>query len=129
MMKLRIRKIRFYRTNVPVPKDMLRYDLAFVRPSSETTGSNHKVAARAGLVAFPAFHGGMGGRATFGRWESFRIHLEEVDPVEALGLAEDFKTFSDWVTYRHAKTDGATDYGGLVPYRFDGERLFACEEG
>ena len=98
-MKRKIRNVTTYFANDDVPKDMLRYDTAFV--ASEKSNFVH-------FVSISGRHGALGGKPTFDRWKSFgiKLTLHNDRPVPE----------SSWITYRHPRsTDGPTDYSKLVP--------------
>jgi len=111
-MKLNLRKTRFATDqDQDAPPDMLRYDLAF-------TCTDYP-----GIIAFPCIcsatgKGGLGGRITHARWESFARPVEEILDKEAVAAFGEFlKNHPDrWTTFRHGlHPDGSRDYSNLTP--------------
>jgi len=85
-----------------IPKDMLRYDTAFINPDDPT------------LVYFPQFvtkFGTSGGRVTKDRWKSFGISLQLVtDQCPPLS--------ADLITFHHPPLNGGfRDYSKLEPLK------------
>jgi hypothetical protein len=104
-------KVVGYEGDLQVPKDMLRYDVAFIND------------AHPGVVAFPVFSvpklGAFGGKVTHGRWHSFLYvlthHALTGEQVRDHKLSI---TSGGWYTYRHPSImtvyKGPVDYGSLV---------------
>lgn len=94
-----------------VPKDMLRYDLAFHRPAS----------ADPLLIAIPTLkirgRGVVKGKMTEARWASFGVILRPVTPSEYEMLNRSWEKEAEaWVTYRHPRDlHKGTDYSTLAP--------------
>ena len=107
----------------PVEPDMLRYDLAFVNDEEP------------GLVAFPTFSSGHGGKVTIDRWHSHGYQLKPI--VERSGVEEgqrvstgrneawhrldyfeqreNVKAGRGWFTFRRPLgNDGTPDYSALA---------------
>lgn len=118
---MKLKKVTFWRMNSLWGEkeenylDMLRYDLAFVRPAGDG-----KIVAS--VVAFPTFavnrQGTCGGYVTHARWKSFGITLTPVTGSEADDLRGDFS--GGWVTALHPRgADGKPDYGELATVSLD----------
>lgn len=125
--------IKFFRVehkrnpSVPkhVPKDMLRYDLAFMHCPIESENFPEEVHSSDGIVAFPSFRDAPGGKVTHERWGSFSLTLCRLDRDSEWTLRESLLCApEDWMTFRHPCAQpgapwptgiGAVDYGKLEP--------------
>lgn len=116
---MKIKRVFFYRVvaydaiRTEIPRDMLRYDVAFVN------------VRHPGFVAFPVFNGSkfgdLGGKVTHERWHSFSVVLEarHLSDVEVGKNGLNLNNHG-WHTYRHPSIfegphhKGPVDYLGLV---------------
>ena len=99
-MKLRRMVLYKAKTLGELPKDMLRYDTAFVSDKFP------------GVVAFCQFQSKFGinpGVPTTGRWQSFCVKLELLSADECLAISPSDMT--KFYTYQHPVTGHVTDYG------------------